>query len=88
MLALICELCDKKVSEAKETAMQVSVRKNSRDHKKVGFTTMCGGVVLFIPDDDFDLYIRDGELSLVESASYDEDQGLYAGEGDSITITL
>ena len=68
--------------------MQVTARKNSRDHKKVGFTTMCGGVVLFISDDDFDIYIGDGELRLVEAAGYDEDQGLYAGEGDSLTLTL
>ena len=68
--------------------MQVSVTKNSLNINKVGCTTMCGGVVLFMPEEDCDVYIGKDGVCLVESRDYDEDQGLYAGEGDSITIEL
>lgn len=68
--------------------MKVTVTKNSPNLNKVGSSTMCGGVVLFMPEEDYDVYIGKDGACLVESGAYDVDQDLYAGSGDSITIEL
>lgn len=68
--------------------MKVTVTKNSPNINKVGCTTVCGGVILFMPEEDSDVYIGNDGVRLVESRYYDVDQDLYAGEGDSITIEL
>lgn len=72
--------------------MKVTVTKNSPNINKVGFTTKYDGVILFTSGEEYDVYIGEDGVCLVEShehaEEYDVDQYLYAGTGDSITITL